>query len=1020
MTTQPYTTLSEFRLRYPIRVGPDTLLGSGTYGKVVKVEDQVETEWVAVKISEYKGDDVRSLRAEVELARNVPRQANIARYDACYRLDTDTGTSDFAIMRYYPDGNLAEFMRANVLDQTQIDQLVRGILQGLQHLHRHRIVHRDFKPANILISRDNRGRIIPKIADFGLSKLVRDDEIDSSDFDLSDGRGTPSYKAPEQIEGGRVSFNLDLWAFGVILYELLTGEKPFSSGLRAGSEQSVKRAIELKITAVRLPERLQSISEPYQTIIRRCLVKDIRQRVRKEAELFDWLDGVQPLLVQAQGLVVDGKYTEALLSYEAVLALRPDNNIAIQGIDTCHDGLEQLRRAGLLEEADALYEAARWQQAIDTYLTLLAADSAYPGATNGLNKAREALAREEHIAALRLKADICFGEQNFVLARETYLELQQLQPDQPSVDAQISACNEGLTQQQIAALLIEGDQLVDQQTFNVAQTRYRAVLDLDPTNKQANQQLLVCEEGIFQQTIKTMLLEAHNLFAATSFAEACHAYEQILTLAPTNVAAKAGKAASEEGLKQQKIAVLTAKANTLLQRKNTDEAKALFEQALTLDLQNNTIREQIRLCDELLLKHKVSALLDRAAKLVSRKAFNEARQVCEEVLILAADNLQATQQLAVCEAGLKQQQLTNWLRNADTYLTRKEYADAKEIYALVLASEPENKPARKGMARCEAALALPIAEPTDLFVGPTPTHTLPAEQPAEDATDLFINVPTPAAAANQPAGKQSGKPVAGLDGSVQPGKPARPFWQIAWPIAVVLLMAGIGYAVRVGLQTPDVLPIDTKPVAEDTTLLKPATEPVVTLRAPKPATALAAPVTDAYRTALDRARQEKARQNWQSVLYYATEALRQNPASREARQLLMLARSETQQKQEIAQRQAAQQQATQQQALTAQQNQQAQAQTEHDELIDKGMSAALGSNNKGVATSVFAKAKQLAEQYNLATSKATAAYARCVAKGDGLMKLDEYEGAKAWYVLAQLLVNTADVRKKIKDCNTNL
>jgi eukaryotic-like serine/threonine-protein kinase len=291
MSATAIQSFYDFKRRYPISfTDTSSFLGSGTYGRVLKVEDQIETEWVAVKISEYKGSDDKSLKAEVELAQKVARHTNIARYDTCYRLETDMGICDFAIMKYYPDGNLADLMKAKDLSFHQIKDLAKGILLGLKHLHTHRIVHRDFKPANILISRDNKGTLIPKIADFGLSKLVSRDEIDSSDFDLSDGRGTPSYKAPEQIEGGRVSFNLDLWAYGVILYEMLTGEKPFIADNDYGSESNTRREVELKIVTASLPTKLQSVDEPFQSIIKRCLIKDIHKRVRREDELLELLE----------------------------------------------------------------------------------------------------------------------------------------------------------------------------------------------------------------------------------------------------------------------------------------------------------------------------------------------------------------------------------------------------------------------------------------------------------------------------------------------------------------------------------------------------------------------------------------------------------------------------------------------------------------------------------------------------------------------------------------------------------
>ena len=339
------------------------MLGSGSYGRVIKVEDQVDTEWVAVKISEFKGSDTKSLKAEVELAQRVPRHSNIARYDACYRLETDTSVSDFAIMKYYPDGNLADLLHHVKLTSSQIYDLTKGILMGLRHLHQHHIVHRDFKPANILISRDSAGCFIPKIADFGLSKLVSDEEFDGSDFDLSDGRGTPSYKAPEQIEGSKVSFNLDLWAFGVILFEIMTGEKPFRVDQRNASEQSVRREIEKKIVTVELPGSIEQIAEPYRSIIRRCLVRDIRERARKEDELLDLLDRIDALVTEAGTLFEHGQYDEALGVYEHVHAKRENHPKAQQGIDQCKAAIEKQWIAVLLRQADSLLEGQQPEQA---------------------------------------------------------------------------------------------------------------------------------------------------------------------------------------------------------------------------------------------------------------------------------------------------------------------------------------------------------------------------------------------------------------------------------------------------------------------------------------------------------------------------------------------------------------------------------------------------------------------------------------------------------------------------------
>ncbi|GAB3991322.1 hypothetical protein GCM10028807_21140 [Spirosoma daeguense] len=389
---QTFTSFQDFRQRYPIRPNDKgAFLGSGSYGRVIKVEDQVETEWVAIKISEFKGNDARSLRAEVELAKRVPRQTNIARYDACYRLETDTSVSDFAIMKYYSDGNLADLLHHQKLTSNQIYDITRGILLGLQHLHNHRIVHRDFKPANILISRDNAGRFVPKIADFGLSKLVSDEELDSSDFDLSDGRGTPSYKAPEQIEGSRVSFNLDLWAFGVILYEMLVGEKPFRADLKNSSEQSVRREIEKKIVTVQLPERVNQIEEPYRTIIRRCLVRDIHERVRKEEELLDLLDRIPQLMHEAKSLLAAQQYESALSLFEKVLSKRSNHVEAKKGVVQCKTVQVQQQISALLYEAHQVCRQGEFARAQQLYQQVLQQQSANVEAARGLDVCLKAL-----------------------------------------------------------------------------------------------------------------------------------------------------------------------------------------------------------------------------------------------------------------------------------------------------------------------------------------------------------------------------------------------------------------------------------------------------------------------------------------------------------------------------------------------------------------------------------------------------------------------------------------------------
>jgi|GEM_PF-2310218 len=266
-----------------------TLLGSGSYGKVYLATKRnvIPNEQVAIKV----GNDLES---EFTKAYSLSHK-NLARYSEFYQVpDRFAGTKDYLIMPYYPDGNLNEYLRENVITEEERRQIVTGILQGLKYLHgTQKRIHRDLKSSNILIYKikDKAGRLVetvPLITDFGLVKVIKDkDYVEGSDVELSDGRGTLAYKAPEQVEGERAHFNLDLWAFGVILYEICLGEKPFTTGTDGGTGVLLRR-----IKNVEIPEKIHTIAEPYQTLIKKCLVKDIKKRVRKAEELLADLSSV--------------------------------------------------------------------------------------------------------------------------------------------------------------------------------------------------------------------------------------------------------------------------------------------------------------------------------------------------------------------------------------------------------------------------------------------------------------------------------------------------------------------------------------------------------------------------------------------------------------------------------------------------------------------------------------------------------------------------------------------------------
>jgi len=305
-------TFADFTKLYDVKFksqkGDSDFIGAGGYGSVYKgYSHQMHIE-VAIK----KSDTDKELLVEVEKASKMPIHKNIARYLDGFRVDSDSGDFDVAILQYYKKGNLTQLLENEVLTERQLDGILVGILEGLQFLHdgfkdsdgsHICLIHRDLKPQNILIAEYN-GMYTPLITDFGISKEIhKEDFFSSGKFENSTVAGTLVYKAPEQIMNTTSKKNLDLWAFGVMLFRILKGALPFYS-YSSPNTDSFALEVMKQITSADLNEIFAQIADQpqkYQKVIKRCLVRDINERVQTERELIDIISEV----FQKENIVVE-------------------------------------------------------------------------------------------------------------------------------------------------------------------------------------------------------------------------------------------------------------------------------------------------------------------------------------------------------------------------------------------------------------------------------------------------------------------------------------------------------------------------------------------------------------------------------------------------------------------------------------------------------------------------------------------------------------------------------------------
>ncbi len=265
------------------------ILGSGGFGTVYRAYDILEKRYVAIKIAQVKDIHGKfTLLNEVELSKGIDDHANVARYELGLRVKYPF-LVDYGVMAFYEEGNLDTVLRKKhgILNEKEQFDIIQGLLEGIEHLHKENVVHRDLKLANILMHKTKQGEWRPKIADFGLSRQLKN--FDASMENSAIGITIP-YAAPEQIANKPIRRNVDLWAFAVIVYRILTGEMPFTAVQEEGADATAATLeMSRKIIQLELPDKLNTIKEPYQTILKQCFVKETKDRAQSAAELLEIL-----------------------------------------------------------------------------------------------------------------------------------------------------------------------------------------------------------------------------------------------------------------------------------------------------------------------------------------------------------------------------------------------------------------------------------------------------------------------------------------------------------------------------------------------------------------------------------------------------------------------------------------------------------------------------------------------------------------------------------------------------------
>ena len=262
-------------------------VGEGAMGEVYEAEHVHLHRRVAVKI--LRPTIAAIPEAIARMQREAESMSGLGHPNIVDAIDfghTDDGVA-FLVMEWLEGENLDDMLARQRPDIATALDIAAQAAAGLAEAHRRGVIHRDLKPANLFVTTNHKGALVIKVVDFGIAKLAEENTRLTATGVLV---GTPNYMAPEQAMGEAVDARADIYALGVILYEMLTGVVPFrgDTALAVLHQHTSKMAA---LPSAAAPDR--AISAELDDLVMRCLAKQPADRFASMEELGDALAVLQ-------------------------------------------------------------------------------------------------------------------------------------------------------------------------------------------------------------------------------------------------------------------------------------------------------------------------------------------------------------------------------------------------------------------------------------------------------------------------------------------------------------------------------------------------------------------------------------------------------------------------------------------------------------------------------------------------------------------------------------------------------
>lgn len=439
-------------------LGPFRILhqiGEGGMARVYKAYQPSVERYVALKVlPSHYADDPQFIERFIREARTIARleHKNILPV-------FDFGEQDgitYLAMRFVEGGTLKELMTKGCLTLHDTQDLMTQVCSALDYAHRHGVIHRDVKPSNVIID----GEGAAYLTDFGIAKVLGGSGGDLTATGAA--IGTPAYMAPEQAVGGAVDARTDIYALGIMLYEMLTGRVPF----QADTPMAVLMAH--MSDPLPLPHVFNAdIPEAIEEVVIKALAKNPEDRYQTANEMAQALrlaihntrpDELDSTLVKLVDQVRDSRQPPVQVT---VQELPPDPRLK--------ERLEQNYIDGL-----AAYWVRDWEKASGYFQTVVTADPAYKDAAKRLNEVQ----KQRQMGELYQRGLAASQNNDWAAARDAFQQVASTDASYQDASKRLAEASQKL---ELAELYAQAGQLFQAKQYEAVLKIFEQIQHLDST-----------------------------------------------------------------------------------------------------------------------------------------------------------------------------------------------------------------------------------------------------------------------------------------------------------------------------------------------------------------------------------------------------------------------------------------------------------------------------------------------------------------------------------------------------------